>query len=1473
MSSNLKKKSLSMVALMFMSVMLSMISVPTASAAVINQTTEGLLNGQETWTGTHTLTDNVTVAPGASLVVNAGATINIPYGKYIDVRGAICVAGRICGAPADGSASNAVTFEWSLPSQTEYQVRGDCYGSVDAACGSGIVIRNTIDEAKTGFNFVNFENAFGYEYIYFVGNNPNVRYAALVFDGPKTTANGLVFTNVNSSNIFLTELANPTITDSTFALGVDGYTLPARYTYAIDALGAGAGISDPIRISSSTFTGDAGGTCGNSPSGINMINVENSYISLDSVSITDNGFGVFFQQSSGEIINSTIDVNCAAVNTNGFKQTGLIKHTLTINDNTITTAESAGITAFDQAIVSASRNTISGAEQGSGVAIRSSTVELYDNIIGPIGGYNGLWIYGTSEVTAVGNSISNTAAEAVVHGEYHYRDGGGWPSIQPSESRLYMENNVIENNSGTCRSDKMYGGEFECPAIHIFRSSATLYNNVVKNNVGDALRIKGGIVNVQNNDMQTESFAVNISHHDDNYGNKFGSIGYFSNNTFVGALQVYNITESMVTIQSENIPDPGGNELHPINLQWLGAECPDVQNECLKLPNTASMPPAGMPMALELVNNSTVLSFAGLQNFDSSKIHVKNQQSAWGNQVREGELVKFRVKAANIDVEGATVIIKDAVGTPLYTLTTNAQGYTDEVTLASNFYLDRNNNHVVGENNVQVQLANASGGPPIVRTLDENTCSDGYDNDGDSLTDDDDGDCINSREIPKYRVEAFKFGKGTMEYDFTLNGPVDDIIALQNMAPSVTVEQPELTSFARIVALSGTAWDGEAPPYASDIIAQQDQFGYVEDVQIQPPGSQEWLSAVDTSNSGGVIAQGIHPFSTWAFEYDMSNHPEGEGDVTFRIRSFDGLDYSPITVKKYKLNLQAPSVVVNTPAQDSQHNPNSPKGSIVSFSGTASDPYFGVNGNDIKEIWFEITEASSPQFASKFAITPAPGETLSAWQYDWNYRTYASGDYTFKIWAADSDFCKDDTSDSTCVVVTLRLKITNENAQPNIALDKPLNNEVIRGSESTAVSGYVWDNDGIITRVDIDIYKNGRDSGSAANTITITQNLIQDGQFNTSWNQNTIWKTNNLPHNSAYEIVVRSFDGESYSEEETRFITIDNSVDNSPPSFDPTGWANTVVVYCDANSKSLDRCGAGATFDLNQYFTDPEGGLLRFDVYDDPSVITDDLYYDYVSISSEGIATYNPPTTRSDDISQWSLAQLKFIATDGSDLWELSRTVNVIVRSVSFEVVRDGTGIISDSEPAIFTGQGLPNSLVKARFDSKSGQLINSTRVLADGTWSMQISASQLGSKDTREIVFEMDGQIFADERGDDALFELSSKSESESSNLLLYAIIAVVIIAVLIGVGAFFFTFEEYDEEDEQAMAAPVQQDPYAWAKAKQVPAIGQQQQATQQSVVQQQVAQQQTIQQETSQHPGWLWDAQNNQWVPDPNYVHEQQ
>ena len=64
MASNLKMKSVSMIILMFLSVMLSVISVPVVSAAAINQTTEGT-DVAKTWTNAHTLTVMFCI-PGAS---------------------------------------------------------------------------------------------------------------------------------------------------------------------------------------------------------------------------------------------------------------------------------------------------------------------------------------------------------------------------------------------------------------------------------------------------------------------------------------------------------------------------------------------------------------------------------------------------------------------------------------------------------------------------------------------------------------------------------------------------------------------------------------------------------------------------------------------------------------------------------------------------------------------------------------------------------------------------------------------------------------------------------------------------------------------------------------------------------------------------------------------------------------------------------------------------------------------------------------------------------------------------------------------------------------------------------------------------------------------------------------------------------------------------------------------------------------
>ena len=184
-----------------------------------------------------------------------------------------------------------------------------------------------------------------------------------------------------------------------------------------------------------------------------------------------------------------------------------------------------------------------------------------------------------------------------------------------------------------------------------------------------------------------------------------------------------------------------------------------------------------------------------------------------------------------------------------------------------------------------------------------------------------------------------------------------------------------------------------------------------------------------------------------------------------------------------------------------------------------------------------------------------------------------------------------------------------------------------------------------------------------------------------------------------------------------------------------------------------------------------------------------------------------------------------------------------------------------------------PDHLLGA--DSGSGQEINSTRVQADGTWEMLLTTSQLGSADSRQVVFEMDGQLFSSsDDGQDTQFALSLTSEEESSNLLLIIIIVVVALAVLVGVGAFFFTFEEeLDELEESNYSNEQSADPYAWAKSKNVPEIPATTQVAQsiQPVVQQQVQQVQQVAQQTtsSQHPGWIWDAESNQWVPDPNYV----
>ena len=1429
MSINVQKsKSAGLVSLFLLSLFVTMVSTaPTVMA--VNETSSGTITGTETWTGVMNLDGDLLVAGGAKLIINAGTTINVPADNNIQIQGSICAGDSSCGA-SQASTGSPIRFIWGAAAAPAPNQTGRCYitgvWNPDMACGSGIYLASTIDQSLTRMNHVTLDGAYGIPVD--LDGQGTIKYGAMIFDGASLSVTNPTFIDINTTNVLAFNGASPTFDSGTFVVGIDGQ---GYHGAAIQAYGAGAGLV-VMQILNSAFTGEET-DCGSQGGGRSAIYLQDSFVRMDTISISQNSYGAFLRSSSGYLTNSTVTTKCNAIDTNSHLLTNGQTHTFVISDNTITPAEGAGITAYDGAIVVAERNTISGSSEGSGFGIRSSYVTINNNIIGPIGGWNGLWIYGESDVSAENNTIMNTAKEPVLIGEYHHKDQG-WNVPSPTKARLYFANNVISNNSGTCNSEYMYGGDFPCPAFHVYMSSATFIDNTVTNNLGDGFRIKGGIVNAQSNDIEVGGFAANISLYDDNYGNKYGSIAYFSENSYSNASQIYNVTESRVAVQSEFMPDPGDNELYPVMLSWQGAECPWDTSECIKAPLTAEWPPRFMPLSMEVNRNATTFTYADVQNFDRSKIHIQNQNTAWGVQVEQGELVRYQVKADNSQVPDALVTIKDANGKPLYNMTTDAYGFTPWITLPSNFHIDTNWNHVAVDPG-------------------EDSCGDGADNDGDTLKDGQDPDCQGniSREMPLYSVEARKFTKGSSIHDFTLTGMVDEVIHLSNMVPSVSVDQNDGTSFARTVTLTGSAHDGVSGPYFNDYDSQVKQFGDIKRVEIQPHGSSDWYLATDTSGANGEVGMTNWPFKTWSFDWDMANH--FEEDVTFRIRSHDGLDESIVTTRIFKLNINPPTINLDAPLDGSTHD-----GQEVLFSGTASDDYQGVQGSDIRDIWFSVVGPNN--YSANYPANSGGG---TAWSDSWNFSSLPSGDYTFNVWASDSNYCHESVDICTPEVVTIT--IDNDNRIPIVQVSEPLPMESIRASEETIISGVARDNDGQVTRVEISIVDlaSGIELNSGPDPITTFQP-------NGAWM--TYWDTSNLIHDQQYEVQVKAYDGENYSLIETVRIVIDNpaDADNVAPTFNPDGWIDTITIFCDERSSAIDKCGEGAEINLLDFFNDsdglgPETSHMVFDIYDDPSTAIDDDYAYHIRITPDGKVVYDPMESMhqtSAEISDWSMQGVMFEGRDIHDSVAYSYQVNFIVRGVEFTAQRADEGSVVFEDSATFTGTGLPNSQVKARL-LKGDTLLNTSIVGADGTWTMEISSSQLGDDGDYKIFFVQDGQTIGTEPGSEITLS-SGEPLSEGLAGWVWVTIAVIAFIILLGVGAFFFLeFEDEFEDDPEAMLEmQKEEDPYAWAKVR----------AAEQAAGELAPAPA-PVPAAQPQHPGWLWDAQSNQWVADPNYRPPQQ
>lgn len=1393
-----------LVMLLLTSVFIALVG-PASPVAASNETTSGTITGTEYWQGNHVLTGDVVISSGAKLVIEPSTNVIFPNGTHLDARGSLCIGMSSCGASGNANSAQKITFSWEEPENSSAE--GECNGIsqgqfeitiTDPSCYEGLIIRDSIDLSQSGIRHTTLDGAWGIPH--FVDNQNGFKYAALVLDGASPTLTEMEFIDIASSSVLTTGLAQPEFIGGQYTVGNDdesGVDGPAVQIYS-----SGTPIT-PLIMSSPDLIGSNNG-CGNNAGGKPTVWVEDAFIEIDDAEIGVGDFGISLRYSSGSITNSEISVNCNGIDIYSLKSVGQIDYYNTITGNEIVTNDRTPITVYGGAHAFIRNNDLSGAGSGSGIAVFSSYAEITNNEIGPIGGWNGLWMYGSFDVIAENNTIFDTNREAIIAGEY----GSNAPA--PSASRAFLANNTITSSGQSeCSSSLHFNGQFTCPAVMAFRSGLTMYDNVINSGgESDGIRSIGALLDIRRNTWNAEGSGAVIKHYDSGYAGdqQYGSLAFFSENTWNGVGTTYNITKSSVTVQSESIPSPPTGQF-PVILSWPDQEAwpangfqngiipTDVQ-ECS---NCDNLTPRNFPLALSMDNNSTVMTFAGLANLDRSSISIQTQPTPYAVQVRRAELVKFQALVNGEKVQGASILIEDALGNDMYDIDTLSDGYTPWFALPSDFHLD---------------FRGLGGGDNPDGFADdefEDSCSDGIDNDGDLLMDADDTDCdyaAGTRELSLYRFTAYKFGFGLDSGQFTLDdSSYQGTANLLNLAPSVSITQDQGHSFRKVVNITGNAHDGIlASFYPSDEMAQWDQKGFVHSIEVRDPFTSDWSDAqlaTDSSDSQyGEVTNTNHPFKEWYYELDMSQM--AEGDYVFQFRAFDGIDYSPISTISIKLNSQAPTVSVSSPSPFSTHSDDT-----VTFEGAAYD-YYGCPsqcGKDISEIYFQIL---GPNFQ---VVTPVSGGTSWTWTWDFSGQPRVLADYTFKIWASDSDFCNGVIDE--CVPAELTLTIDNSNSAPFISISEPKESDRMPVSEVSVFEGVARDNDNQVTRVDIEVLDtaNGMIEVHSESVIEFDSN----GVFS------SIWDSRSLRHNSEYQIRMRSYDGFDYSEWKSVNIIADNPPDagNRQPVFDSTGWVELVTLYCEENSQSAERC---TTFEINllDFFTDPDPNQeLILSVYDDEEIASDDEYPVVISISADGMARYNPISMAFFDpeISGWSINEVVFVASDQFGSKANSIPISIEVIAIDFEVDIPQDTTISEDETAIFSGIGLPGRTVTATI---GGIPVNNTVVSDDSTWVMGIPGSRISSSATPQFMY---GGL----EYDSSKITVSDQESSTNSFLIIIVIIGI------LGMAGFAYFFIEFEDDSE----------PENSYNKKERPDEGESRFVKDED------------------HPGWLWDTEKEEWV----------
>ena len=409
MSNNVRTRSTFLVFLMFSSVLISLVS-PASIVSASNETSSGTITGTEIWSGVHQLSGDVTIASGAQLIINPGTSISASNGTHIDVRGSICIGEVSCGASSNANPNQKIRFQWSDPLNSS--ATGKCVGLsqnnqeitvTDPSCYEGILIRSSIDLSLTGVRYLVMDGAYGIPH--FINSVNEWRYGALVIDGASPILRNLDFSDINTSSVLTTSLAQPTFIDSSFSVGNDEESNVGGSAMQIYASGTSVA---PFTLNNPFFKDGTERGCQNNAGGRSAMWIQDSFVDINNADIQFGDYGLSIRESAGQLTNSTISVTCTGVGIQGKRTVSSNSFPFEVVNNEITTVEGGPVVVTQAGLTNIVSNEISGSSSGSGIAIVNSIAEIHNNDIGPIDGWNGIWMRGTFDVTAENNSISDT---------------------------------------------------------------------------------------------------------------------------------------------------------------------------------------------------------------------------------------------------------------------------------------------------------------------------------------------------------------------------------------------------------------------------------------------------------------------------------------------------------------------------------------------------------------------------------------------------------------------------------------------------------------------------------------------------------------------------------------------------------------------------------------------------------------------------------------------------------------------------------------------------------------------------------------------------------------------------------------------------------------------------------------------------------------------------------------------------------